>query len=115
MTMLGPILPIQPLQQSKMSFECLPHPPYSPDLAPSDFYVFGLLKQAMGGKYFRSDEEVQQAVQEWLRSQPKIFFIEASMHFRNAGTLVLHALETTQKNEVVVYLLYLINNEIKNI
>jgi hypothetical protein len=49
----------------------------------------------MGGKSFRSDEEVQQAVHEWLRSQPKDFFIEASMHFRNTGKLVLHALETT--------------------
>jgi histone-lysine N-methyltransferase SETMAR len=40
----------------QLSFECLPHPPYSPDLAPSDFYVFGPLKGAMGGKSFRSDE-----------------------------------------------------------
>jgi histone-lysine N-methyltransferase SETMAR len=43
-------------------------------LALSDFHVFGLLKQAMGGKSFRSDEEVQQAVHEWLCSQPKEFF-----------------------------------------
>ena len=27
-----------------LSFQCLPHPPYSPDLAPSDFHVFGPLK-----------------------------------------------------------------------
>ena len=45
-------------------FECLPHPPYSPDHAPSDFHVFGPLKEAMGGKSVRSDEEVQKAVQE---------------------------------------------------
>ena len=57
-----------------LSFERLPHPPYSPDLVPSDFYVFGTLKEAMGGKSFRSDETVQQAVQEWLRSQSKYFF-----------------------------------------
>jgi histone-lysine N-methyltransferase SETMAR len=50
-----------------LSFECLPHPPYSPDLAPSDFHVFGTLKEAMGCKSFRSDEEVQQAVHEWLQ------------------------------------------------
>jgi len=74
MTMLGPILPIQLLQQSKMSFECLPHLPYSPDLTPSDFYVFGLIQEAMGGKSFRSDEEVQQEVHECLHSQPKEFF-----------------------------------------
>jgi len=54
-----------------LSFECLQHPPYLPDIAPSDFHVFGPLKEAMGGKSFRSDEEVQQAVREWLRSQPK--------------------------------------------
>jgi len=57
-----------------LSFECLPHPPYSPDLVPSDFHVFGPLKEEMGGKSFRSEEEVQQAVHEWLHSQPKDFF-----------------------------------------
>jgi len=65
-----------------LPFECLPHPPYSPDLAPGDFHVFGTLKEAMGGKSFRSDEEVQQAAHEWLHSQPKdIFSLEVSMHF----------------------------------
>ena len=58
----------------ELSFECLPHPPYSPDHAPSDFHVFGPLKEAMGDKSFRSEEEVQQAVHEWLHSQPKDSF-----------------------------------------
>ena len=57
-----------------LSFECLPHPPYSPEIAPSDFHVFGPFKVAMGSKPFGSDEEVQQAVHEWLHSQPKDFF-----------------------------------------
>jgi histone-lysine N-methyltransferase SETMAR len=57
-----------------LSFECLPHAPYSPDLTPSEFHFFGPLKEAMGGKSFRSDEEVQQAVRLWLRSKPKYFF-----------------------------------------
>jgi hypothetical protein len=57
-----------------LSFECLPHPLYLPGLAHSDFHVFGPLKEAMGGKSFRSDKEVQQAVHEWLRSHPKEFF-----------------------------------------
>jgi histone-lysine N-methyltransferase SETMAR len=51
------------------SFECPPHPPYLPDLAPSDFHVFGPLKES-----FRSDKKVKQVVHEWLRSQPKEFF-----------------------------------------
>jgi len=57
-----------------LHFECLPHPPYSPDLAPSDFHMFGPLKEAMGGKKFRSDEEVRHVVHEWLRGLPKEFF-----------------------------------------
>ena len=39
-----------------LSLECLPLPLYSPVLVPSDFHVFGPLKKAMCGKYFRSDE-----------------------------------------------------------
>jgi histone-lysine N-methyltransferase SETMAR len=57
-----------------LSFGCLPQPLCSLDLAPSDFHVFGLLKEAMGGKPFRSDEGVQQVVHEWLCSPPKGFF-----------------------------------------
>ncbi|KAG8330454.1 hypothetical protein J6590_063704 [Homalodisca vitripennis] len=36
-----------------MSCEVLPHPPYSPDLSPSDFHLFGLLKEALRGNAFR--------------------------------------------------------------
>jgi hypothetical protein len=36
--------------------------------------MFGPLKGAMGGKKLRSDEEVQQAVHDWLRRQPQDFF-----------------------------------------
>ena len=81
MTMLGPrtarstVATVQDL-----SFECLPHPPYSPDLDPSDFQVFGPTKEAMGGRSFRSDEEVQQAVHEWLRSQHKRLFFSIGIH-----------------------------------
>jgi len=75
--MLGPILPVQLLQQSKMSFECLPHLLYLPDLAPSDFHVSGPLKEAMGGKSFGSDKEVQQAVHPHLKN----FILEVCMHF----------------------------------
>ena len=58
-----------------LSFRCLPHLLYSPDLTPSDFHVFGPLKEVMGGKSFRSDEDVQEAVHKWLHSQPNDFFL----------------------------------------
>jgi len=43
-----------------------------------------------------------------------LFFLEVSMHFRSAGTLVWNAMETTWKNDVIVYLVCSINYEIKN-
>jgi len=64
---------------------------------PSDFHVFGPVKEAMGGKSFRSDEEVQQAVHEWLGSQPKQLFLEVCSHLRSAAKLVWNAMEITQK------------------
>ncbi|UYV83920.1 GPT2 [Cordylochernes scorpioides] len=35
------------------------HPAYSPDLAPSDYFLFGLLKKELKGKAFDLDEDVQ--------------------------------------------------------
>lgn len=41
-------------------------PPYSPDVAPSDFHVFLTLKKHLGGKKFSSDKEVQEEVVPYL-------------------------------------------------
>ncbi|GFU83389.1 histonelysine Nmethyltransferase SETMARlike [Trichonephila clavipes] len=38
-------------------FEQLDHPPYSPDLAPSDFFLFPHLKIALGGQRLSLTEE----------------------------------------------------------
>jgi len=32
-----------------LGFEVLPHSPYSPDLATSDYHMFGLMKKMLGG------------------------------------------------------------------
>ena len=82
-----------------LHFECLHNPPYSPDLAPSDFHILGPLKEAMGGKKFRSDEEVRHAVHEWLRGLPKDFFLKEFMHFVSVGGLALSAGEIMLKSD----------------
>ena len=38
-----------------IGFEDAPHPPYSPDLAPSDFGLFGALKKHLKGINFTCD------------------------------------------------------------
>jgi len=59
----------------KLKWNVLPHPPYSPDLAPSDYHLFSPLKEHLGGKRFCKSEEVIHDVQEWLHWQPKDFFL----------------------------------------
>jgi hypothetical protein len=56
-----------------LHFECLPHPSYSLDLALSDYHVLGPLEEAFGGKKFCTDDEVKEAVHNWLRSQSEDF------------------------------------------
>jgi len=50
------------------------HPPYSPDLAPSDYHLFGPMKKMLGGQKFASDTEVQSVVRQWIGQQPASFF-----------------------------------------
>jgi len=54
----------------------LKHTPYSPELAPSDFHLFGPMKEHFRGHKFADDEEVVEAVQSWLKAMPKSFFLE---------------------------------------
>jgi histone-lysine N-methyltransferase SETMAR len=51
----------------------LPHPPYSPGLAPSDFHLFGPLKDALRGRRFADDDELKYGVHEDLRRFSKEF------------------------------------------
>ena len=41
---------------SKVGLKELPHPPYSPDIAPSDFFLFGYLKSRLKGFCFDTEE-----------------------------------------------------------
>jgi hypothetical protein len=44
----------------------MPHPPYSPDIVPHDFYLFGTMKQRLQTVEGRSFEELQENVHEIL-------------------------------------------------
>jgi hypothetical protein len=59
-----------------LKFEVLKHPPYIPDLAPSDFHLFGPMKEHLWGQKFADDDEVMETVQSWLKVTPKSFFLE---------------------------------------
>ena len=53
----------------------LPHPPpYSPDLAPSDYWLFADLKKMLQGKKFGSNEEVIAETGAYCEAKDKSFY-----------------------------------------
>ena len=54
----------------KHDIAVLPHPPYSPDLAPCDYWLFPTLKKHLRGKRFESIFEIQRAVQNFFNTIP---------------------------------------------
>jgi hypothetical protein len=58
----------------EQQWEVLEHPPYNPDLAPSDLHLFGPLKHHLSAEHFPDDETVEREVTAWFRQQPKKFY-----------------------------------------
>ena len=55
-------------------WEILPHPPYSPDLAPSDYHLFGSVKEQLRGQRFETLEDIRKAVRQRLRAAGTDFY-----------------------------------------
>ena len=53
----------------RLDFSVLPHPLYSPDLAPSDFHLFPKVKEHLKGQRFSCDEEVKSEVRKSFQKQ----------------------------------------------
>ena len=60
----------------ELRYELLPHPPYSPDLAPYDFFLFPNMKTWLGGKKFSSNEEVIAETEAYFAEFEKSYFLE---------------------------------------
>jgi hypothetical protein len=82
----------------------VPHPPYSADLAPSDFWLFGHVKMFFAGRVFNDADELLETVIEFLndihpselrpvftiRSQPTMeTIITSKQHSLNSRSKIL--------------------------
>jgi hypothetical protein len=63
-------LSTQYFNENQMKSE--PHPPYSPDLAPSDFYLFGYVKRYIPGLSFEDADQLFAAVEGVLEGIEKV-------------------------------------------
>lgn len=60
----------------ELRYEVLPHPPYSPDLAPSDYYLFPNMKKWLAGKRFASNDEVITQTTAYFEDLDKSYYMD---------------------------------------
>jgi histone-lysine N-methyltransferase SETMAR len=65
-------LEFQFFEQNRM--KAVPYPPYSPDLAPSDRYIFGYINECMAGLSFENADELLQSGRGVVGSIEKVRF-----------------------------------------
>ncbi|CEF59935.1 Hypothetical protein SRAE_X000167800 [Strongyloides ratti] len=59
---------------NELKFETLPHPPYSPNLSPTDFYFFKQLDQFLKKKVFKNEEAIKSAFEDFIGSRDDSFY-----------------------------------------
>ena len=59
-----------------LNWEVIPHPAYSPDLAPTDYHLFSSMGHALAEQHFDSYESVTNGLMTGLPQKTRIFFGE---------------------------------------
>jgi len=59
---------------AELNIEVLPHPPYSPDISPTDYHLFKHLDAFLTGKVFDDKGSVKNAFEEFINSRSPDFF-----------------------------------------
>jgi histone-lysine N-methyltransferase SETMAR len=67
---------------AKHQISVVPHPPYSPDLTPADFFLFPKLKTTLKGRRFQTIAEIQENAIRELRAITQSAFQEAFQQWK---------------------------------
>lgn len=70
-----PHVAIKTLQKLKeFEWDIIPHPPYSPDIAPSDYYLFRSLEHFIAGKSFKDSASIKMTLDQFFDSKTDKFY-----------------------------------------
>ena len=58
----------------ELGLKLLPHPPYSADLAPSDFFLLSDLKRMLAGKRFIAEKEAIDETEVYFEAKDKTYY-----------------------------------------
>ena len=57
-----------------LKWKVLPHSPYSPDIVPSDYFLFRLMAHGLAYQQFRSYEDFEKCLDSWIASKDEHFY-----------------------------------------
>ena len=82
-------------------YQLILHPAYSPNYAPSDYFLFPNLKKDIRGRHFRSNKEDVAAVEEWVRHKDPGFFSSGLMALEHRWSIILEG-NYIEKEEIAL-------------
>lgn len=62
------------IKLQQMGWEILEHPPYSPDISPTDFHLFRSLEHWIRGKKFANREEIETSLSDFFASKERSWY-----------------------------------------
>lgn len=73
----------------ELGWSVLPHPPYSPDIAPSDYHLFRSMQHGLAEQKFSNIEEINKWLCEFFTSKPAEFYDDGIRALRKRWRMVI--------------------------
>ncbi|KAG6799391.1 transposase [Apis mellifera caucasica] len=84
----------------ELGWDVLPHPPYSPDFAPSDYFLFRSLQNSLNGKNFNNDDDIKSYLIQFFANKNQKFYEHGIMMLKD-GKRSLIKMGNTLQNKVI--------------
>lgn len=87
-----------------LGWKILPHPSYSPDVHPSNYYLFSAMDDNLREEQFRNPDEVTKDQKQVLNAKKRFFSKMAFISMCLVGNMQLKPIVGILKNKISVYI-----------